>query len=153
MTITVRLLGPGDEYVLTLLSEREEAFDIEGRSEPSTPPAAADAAAYLTDPGVLHWVAEDDGDVIGFNLCYVLRRRCDAPRELLLFEIGVRQDARRRGAGRSLIDAMRAWMEREAIAETWVLADNPGAIAFYAACGFARDEEQGVQMLLTLPGG
>jgi hypothetical protein len=32
-----------------------------------------------------------------------------------------------------------------------VLADNPGAISFYAACGFARDEEQGVQMLLTLP--
>ena len=52
MTITVRLLGPGDEHVLTLLSEQEEAFDIEGRSEPSTPPNAADAAAYLTDPGV-----------------------------------------------------------------------------------------------------
>ena len=102
---------------------------------------------------MLHWVAEDDGEVIGFNLCYVLRRRCDAPRELLLFEIGVRQDARRRGAGRALIDAMRAWMEREAIAETWVLADNPGAIAFYAACGFVRDEEQGLQMLLTLPAG
>jgi ribosomal protein S18 acetylase RimI-like enzyme len=153
MTITVRLLGPGDEHALTLLSAQEEAFDVEGRGEPSTPPAAADAAAYLRDPAVLHWVAEEDGAVVGFNLCYVLRRRCDAPRELLLFEIGVRQGARRRGAGRALINAMRAWMEREAIVETWVLADNPGAIAFYAACGFVRDEEQGLQMLLTLPGG
>ncbi len=151
MAISVRLLGPGDEHVLTLLSEQEEAFDVEGRSHPSTPLSTADAAAYLADPGVLHWVAEDDGVVIGFNLCYVLRRRSDAPRELLLFEIGVRQDARRRGAGRALIDAMRAWMERGRITETWVLADNPGAIAFYAACGFVRDEEQGLQMLLTLP--
>ena len=71
---------------------------------------------------------------------------------MLLFEIGVRQDARRRGAGRAMVEAMRAFMEREGIDVAWVLADNPGAIAFYAACGFARDEEQGTQMLLTLPG-
>ena len=151
MTISVRLLGPGDEPVLRLLSEQEGAFDIEGRGEPSTPPEPADAAAYLADPAVLHWVAELDGEVVGFNLCYVLRRRSETPRELLLFEIGVRHDARRRGAGRALIAAMRDWMERERIAETWVLADNPGAIAFYAACGFVRDPEQGVQMLLSLP--
>ncbi len=151
MTITVRLLGPGDEAVLVLLSEHEEAFDIEGRGEPSSPLSAADAAAYLADPAVLHWVAEEAGAVIGFNLCYVLRRRCEAPRELLLFEIGVRQDARRRGAGRALVEEMRGWMQRERVTETWVLADNPGAIAFYAACGFARDTEQGLQMLLTLP--
>jgi hypothetical protein len=31
-----------------------------------------------------------------------------------------------------------------------VLADNPGAVEFYAACGFVRDEEQGLQMLLTV---
>ncbi len=37
--------------------------------------------------------------------------------------------------------------------ECWVLADNPGAIEFYAACGFVRDDEQGLQMLLTLPPG
>jgi ribosomal protein S18 acetylase RimI-like enzyme len=151
MAISVRLLGPGDEPLLTLLSEQERAFDLEERGEPSAPLPAAEAAAYLSDPGVLHWVAEEGDEVIGFNLCYVLRRRCDAPRELLLFEIGVRHDARRRGAGRALIGAMRDWMEHERIVETWVLADNPGAIAFYAACGFARDEEQGLQMLLTLP--
>jgi ribosomal protein S18 acetylase RimI-like enzyme len=137
--------------VLALLREREEAFDIEGRSDTSAPLPAADAAAYLADPAVLHWVVEEAGEVIGFNLCYVLRRRSDPPHELLLFEIGVVEDARRRGAGRALIAAMRAFMERERIAETWVLADNPGAIEFYAACGFVRDAEQGVQMLLTVP--
>ena len=147
--ISVRLLGPGDEAVLALLNAEDADFDLEGRGGPGRPLAAADTVAYLADPAVRHWVAEEDGRVIGFNLCYVLRRRNDAAREVLLFEIGVRRDARRRGAGRAMIDAMRGFMEREAIEEAWVLADNPGAIAFYAACGFVRDEEQGTQMLLT----
>jgi len=149
--ISVRLLGPGDEAVLALLNAEDADFDLEGRGGPGRPLAAADAAAYLADPTVRHWVAEEDGRVIGFNLCYVLRRRNDAAREVLLFEIGVRQGARRRGAGRAMVAAMRDFMEREAIEEAWVLADNPGAIAFYAACGFVVDEEQGTQMLLTLP--
>lgn len=46
---------------------------------------------------------------------------------------------------------MRTWMEEQGVPEAWVLADNPGAQLFYAACGFARDEEQGVRMLLTIP--
>ena len=45
---------------------------------------------------------------------------------------------------------MRRWMEDESVGEAWVLADNPGAESFYAACGFARDEDQVVQMLLDV---
>ncbi len=96
-------------------------------------------------------VAEERGRVVGFNLCYALRRRSVAARELMLFEIGVRAEARRRGVGDALIRAMRTWMEEQGVPEAWVLADNPGAQLFYAACGFARDEEQGVRMLLTIP--
>jgi ribosomal protein S18 acetylase RimI-like enzyme len=151
--ISVRLLGPGDEAVLRLLNDEDADFDLAGRGAPGAPLAPADAAAFLADPAACLWVAEEGGRVLGFNLCYLLRRRNDAPREVLLFEIGVRQGDRRRGAGRALVAAMRALMERERMAECWVLADNPGAIEFYAACGFARDDEQGLQMLLTLPPG
>jgi hypothetical protein len=44
---------------------------------------------------------------------------------------------------------MLRWAEAARVQEVWVLADNPGAEAFYAACGFARgaDSEQGVLML------
>jgi len=149
--ISVRPLGPGDEAVLRLLNDEDADFDIDGRGGPGKPLGPADAAAFLADPSVRLWVAEEDGRVLGFNLCYLLRRRNDAPRELLLFEIGVRQGDRRRGAGRALVAALRQLMERERIEECWVLADDPGAIEFYAACGFARDDEQGLQMLLTLP--
>ena len=151
MAIRVRQLGPGDEAILALLAEQEEDFDLQGRSESSEALRPEASSAYLTDGGVLHWVAEEGGRVVGFNLCYVLRRRSDAARELLLFEIGVRAEARRRGVGAALILAMRTWMEEQDVPEAWALADNPGAQLFYAACGFARDEEQGVQMLLTIP--
>ena len=36
---------------------------------------------------------------------------------------------------------MLAWARSEGISEVWVLADNPGAEAFYAARGFAPTEE------------
>ena len=124
MAATVRLLGPADEPILAALAEQEEAFDLAGRGEPSILEAEA-AAAYLADPGVLHWVAEEAG------------------------EIGVREECRRQGVGSALVAAMRGWMKQHGAVEAWVLADNPGAQRFYAACGFERDDEQGVQMLLT----
>ena len=136
--------------MLARLAAEEADFDLAGRSTPSAPPTAEAAASFLADPAVLHWVAEEAGRVIGFNLCYALRRRCDTERELLLFEIGVREGERRRGVGTALLRTMRDWMEQEAVAEGWVLADNAAAEAFYAACGFERDQEQGVQMLLAL---
>lgn len=69
---------------------------------------------------------------------------------MLLYAIGVRQDERRRGVGRALLDEMRRWTQQAGVSEVWVLADNPGAEAFYIACGFSRggEHDQGVLMLL-----
>jgi N-acetylglutamate synthase-like GNAT family acetyltransferase len=99
---------------------------------------------------VLHWVAERDGDVVGELLCHVLPLPFGAGRELLLYSIGVREGERRRGVGAALVAAMTAWMREAGVPEAWVLADNPGAEAFYAACGFVRGgpHDQGVLMLL-----
>jgi len=151
VAVTIRRLGPGDEPVLAYIAEEALDFDLAGLSEPERPLAAADAAAYLADPSVLHWVAIDDGGrVVGELLCHVLPLPSGAGRELLLYSIGVRQADRRRGVGSALIREMREWAESNGIPEVWVLADNPGAEAFYAACAFARGgpSEQGVLMLL-----
>jgi GNAT superfamily N-acetyltransferase len=143
----VRRLGPGDEPVLETLAREDAAFDLEGRVDaPEKPLDAAAAAAYLADPGVLHWVAEDAGAVVGFLLCHVLRLRHGAPRELLLYEIGVRATHRRRGVGRLLLGAMDAWMAEQGVAVVWVLADNPGAEAFYRACRFLPNDPQPVML-------
>ena len=74
---------------------------------------------------MLHWVAEEDGVVVGHLLCYVELRRAGEARQLLLYEIGVRQASRRRGVGTRLMQAMRQWMKDEGVVEAWVLADNP----------------------------
>jgi GNAT superfamily N-acetyltransferase len=74
---------------------------------------------------VLHWVGEEDGVVVGHLLCYVELRRAGQMRQLLLYEIGVRQASRRRGIGTALMQSMRRWMNDEGVVEAWVLADNP----------------------------
>jgi GNAT superfamily N-acetyltransferase len=137
--------------VLALIAEEAADFDLAGRTSPESPLPSEDAAAYLADPGVLHWVAEEDGRVIGELLCHVLRMPSHHARELLLYSIGVREGDRRRGVGKTLVEEMLRWMRKEGVPEVWVLADNPGAEAFYAACGFVPggEGEQGVLMVLN----
>jgi GNAT superfamily N-acetyltransferase len=97
------------------------------------------------DPSVLQWVAEEGDAVVGFLYAYVERRRTRDPFQILLYEIEVEDGRRREGIGRALVAALETWMGERGIAEVWVLADNPGAEAFYAACGFVRSERQPVQ--------
>jgi predicted N-acetyltransferase YhbS len=142
----IRRLGPGDEPLLTELAREEAAFDLEGRGRAREPVVGTRAAEYLADPDVLHWVAEDEGAVVGHLLCYLQRRRAGEPVQLMLYEVGVRDSHRRQGIGRALVAEMDTWMEQNAVTDAWVLADNDGAEKFYAACGFAPDDPQPVQM-------
>ena len=147
MSIDIRRLGPGDEDVLATIAQEADDFDLAGASQPEAPLAAPDAAAYLSDPAIVHWVAEDAGVVVGELLCHVLRLPSGSGRELLLYAVGVRAARRRRGIGTALLREMLAWARGERIEVVWVLADNPGAEAFYAACGFGPgDEEQAVYL-------
>jgi GNAT superfamily N-acetyltransferase len=154
MTRTVRRLGPGDEGVLALLAAEAPDFDLAGRSVPEQALSPGEAAAYLGARDVLHWVVEEGGEVVGELLCHLLRLpsrdESHDGRELLLYSIGVRASRRRRGVGRALVAEMRRWMDLRGVRQAWVLADNPAAEAFYAACGFVRggEHEQGVLMLL-----
>jgi hypothetical protein len=76
----IRLLGPGDEGVLRVLAEDEADFDLVERDSSRGPLTEDDAQAYLRDPAVLHWVAEEDGGVVlGHLLSYVERRRAGPP--------------------------------------------------------------------------
>lgn len=134
--VTIRRLGPGDEAILTGLALDDSDFDLADRAHPHAPLAVDDARAYLADPHVLHWIAYDEHEVVGHLYCLVVPRRHGDARELLLYEIGVRSAHRRRGVGRALVATMDAWMRDAGVREVWVLADNPGATAFYRACGF-----------------
>jgi ribosomal protein S18 acetylase RimI-like enzyme len=142
MSVAIKRLGPGDEATLELLAREDADFDLEGRSKalPSLKPSMAQR--YLANPGVLHWVAVQDGVVTGFLYCAHLLLRSHPGQELLLYEIGVREAHRRKGVGRALLDHMARWMQKNDVSEVWVCADNRIAVDFYRGCGFASEEPQ-----------
>lgn len=145
---TIRRLGPGDDALLARLATEGPDFDLEGRDTPGAPLAPDVAARYLANPAVLHWVAlaaadgADGDEPVGTLFCLHLPLPSGDGEEVLLHEIGVRRAWRRRGVGRALLAALTAWMRDHAVPEVWVLADNPIATDFYAACGFAVADEQ-----------
>jgi N-acetylglutamate synthase-like GNAT family acetyltransferase len=143
--IAIRRLGPGDETVLAALARDDAAFDEQGRGRPRESISPSAAAEYLANEQVLHWVAESAGAVVGHVLCYVQRRRADEPVQLMLYEIGVRDNRRREGIGRALVAEMDAWMSKNGVSKVWVLS-TAEAEPFYAACGFSRDDPAPIQM-------
>jgi GNAT superfamily N-acetyltransferase len=134
--VVIRRLGPGDESVLALLAEHDADFDLEGQGAREVPLTLPQASAFLSDPDLLTWAAFAGPEVVGFVFCHLLRMRKEPARELLLYEIGVRSDWRRRSVGRRLVAAMVEWMRSEGIVTAWVLAGHEGAVRFYEACGF-----------------
>jgi GNAT superfamily N-acetyltransferase len=141
-TPTVCRLGPGDDALLARLATEGPDFDLEGRDEPETPLTPAASARFLANPAVLYWVAFDGDEPVGLLFCLHLPMPSGDGEEVLLHEIGVRRAWRRRGIGRALLAALTRWMREAAVPEVWVLADNPGATAFYTACGFVLEDDQ-----------
>ena len=150
MSVAIRRLGPGDEATIELLAREDADFDLEGRSKALAPLKPSMAQRYLANPGVLHWVAVQNGVVTGFLYCAHLLLRCHPGQELLLYEIGVREAYRRKGVGRALLDHMARWMQKNDVSEVWVCADNRIAVDFYRGCGFASEEPQPLYLTRTI---
>jgi len=147
---TIRRLGPGDEPTLELLARDDADFDLAERDASRPPIDDAAARAYLADANLVHWIAERDGLIVGHLYGHIIRKLAGDPAELILYELGVREAHRRSGVGRALVASMEAWMRERSIREWWVLADNPGAISFYRACGFEEVAPQPVYLLRTV---
>lgn len=122
--------------MLALLAREDADFDLEDRGKPIAPLSPEAARTFLAEPGIFACVAEEGGRPVGFLYGHRLLKRAGDPGEALLYEIGVRKAHRRRGVGRALVETLFAWMDEQQLGEVWVLADNPGAAAFYRACRF-----------------
>jgi ribosomal protein S18 acetylase RimI-like enzyme len=129
MDWTIRRIRPEDaDQVL-----QADVFD-----GPATGPATA---RFLGQPGAadprnLLMVAERGGRIVGFASGTVLDHP-DKPRSLYVQEVGVNEDAQRRGIGRALVLALREEGRLLGCTSTWVLteADNTPARALYAGTG------------------
>jgi GNAT superfamily N-acetyltransferase len=134
--VHVRPLPPGDEEVLPQLSAwvGRPALDHEG------------AARFLANERNHLLVAFEGEQPVGMLLAYELDRRHGDERKIFLYEIDVRDDRRRRGIGRALMERLGDLCRERGYPKAWVLTDegNPAAMAFYAACGGTREPPDNV---------
>jgi ribosomal protein S18 acetylase RimI-like enzyme len=129
-------------------------MNLELRWMTSGDAATIEAAGYLFDDEVQHEFAErflrqpnhhlciayvDDepaGFVSGIEITHP-----DKGTEMLLYELGVDDDFRRRGVGRSLVVALREYAHVRGCTGVWVPADddNEPALAMYRSTGPDED--------------
>jgi len=96
---------------------------------------------FLKNPDNLLLVAWWQGHACGFLTAHRLQRFDHRRAEVLLYEVGVDEEFRRRGVGTALIAAVKRWAAEVGADEVWVLieTDNTAAQALYAATGGQED--------------
>jgi ribosomal protein S18 acetylase RimI-like enzyme len=126
------------------LARPEHAPDVLAADVFDDPADALATARFLglpgaADPHNILVLARLDGRVVGFASGTVLDHP-DKPRNLFVQELGVNEDAQRRGIARALLAALRAEGRARGCKVSWVLTegDNLAARATYTATGGAE---------------
>ena len=145
MPISYRRLGLGDEEVLRALSAQAGRFESDGESRYQAL-SGADAAAFLRDDANQLDVAFDGDRPVGMLLAYELARRHGPARMLLVYELGVDVDYRRRGIGRQLMQRAATRARERGISNGFLITDerNTAALALYKSLGAVRNEDDEV---------
>ena len=126
MNATLRVAEPGDLELFAALEAEVFAED------PWTPYMIAEE---LSSPASRYWIATDgSGDVVGYGGAKVGGDQAD------VMTIGVAPQARGRGVGRAILDALLDWARQAGAAEIFldVRPSNEGAIALYNSRGFVE---------------
>jgi GNAT superfamily N-acetyltransferase len=130
--VDVRELGPGDEELLHRALRTFKDVD------------AAAPDLFLNDPRTHAFVALDEGDVIGWCFGYELFRP-EGRWMMVLHGIDVRQERRREGVGRALLDRFVALAHAKGHDKMWLLVDagNDVARRLYEGAGIEPSEKLG----------
>lgn len=122
----VRLLIEGDER--TLMAAARDFNDIEMSREKAT--------LLLADPTFVMVVAESShGELLGRIYGHVLNRLDQS--DLFLYEVDVAESARRKGAGRAMVDYLKAFSSERGFGEMFVPTEcsNVEGNGLYKATG------------------
>lgn len=135
----VRRLGPGDESVA------EEAYRRFG-------PQDHIDAHFLHRPEVRLYVAEEEGAVLGWLYGYELTHP-DGARSMLIYALGVAEEARGKGVAVGLADACVSTARADGYVEAWVLTpeSNPAGAATYRKAGGEADPDRQVVFKWEFP--
>jgi ribosomal protein S18 acetylase RimI-like enzyme len=102
---------------------------------------------FLANKDNLFLLAFEDTIPVGFLTAHRLQRFDNRKAEVLLYEIGVHPNYRRKGIGKALINETKKWSSEVEAAEIWVLTEktNPGAMSLYQSSG-GKEESPGTIM-------
>jgi ribosomal protein S18 acetylase RimI-like enzyme len=91
---------------------------------------------YLGNAANSLFVAEEDGELAGFIAAHRLDRLNRQESHLFIYDIEVREDFRRRGIGRALLNAVLEMARRDKV-EAFVVTNrsNHSAVRFYESTG------------------
>jgi ribosomal protein S18 acetylase RimI-like enzyme len=132
--VDIRRLGPGDAEAVQAAGH---LFDA--------PPTDRWSNQFLDRDGHHLLVAYEQGVPAGF-VSGVEITHPDKGTEVLLYELGVDEEFRRRGIGRALVQALLDLAVDVGATNVWVPvdADNEVAIATYRSAGFDEPEPTGI---------
>ena len=133
-TIEIRLLGPGDE---DLVSAGAELFD--------DPPDPVQTRAFLASDREFLWFALDGGQPVGFVSATSIFHPDKKP-HLFVNELATREDHFRRGIATQLMRTVERFGREQGLWPIWVAAEggDARAIAFYRS--LQDMEERGVSV-------
>ncbi len=109
---------------------------------------ARQGRSFLEDPNTCFLVAFWDQRPCGFVTAYRLPRFDQQQAEVLLYEIGVDEDYRKRGIATALIDETKRWAAEVGAEEVWVLTNrsNLPAMAMFRSTSGEEDEAPDITM-------
>jgi ribosomal protein S18 acetylase RimI-like enzyme len=100
------------------------------------------AKLFFADKNNALFVAFLNEKVVGFLTAYRLQRFDSERAEVLIYEISVSEEHRRKGIGKKLMQAVKTWAKEVSADEAWVLtySSNLPAMALYKSEGGEEDE-------------
>ena len=109
----------------------------------------AEGNKFLANQDNALFVAFEDNTPTGFLTAHRLQRFDSRKAEVLLYEMGVHEDYRRKGIGKALIEEVKKWAKEVGAAEVWVLTEksNIPAMAMYQSAG-GQEEAPGTIMFV-----
>ena len=136
MSLALRAARPEDAALILTLIRELAAFE-KLLHEVDASEADLQRDLFGAAPRVFADIAEWQGEPVGFSLWFYTYSTFQGRHGIWLEDLSVRPEARGRGIGKAMIEALcqRAVSERLGRVEWWVLDWNTSAIGFYTALG------------------
>lgn len=116
-----------------LIKLYERVFEM----KPFPIPPAEYLNALLKNPGIIFFVAEAEGKIVGGLTAHVLYSVYFTSAEVYVYDLAVSEELQRKGIGTQLMTALQEYCRQQGYREVFVQADRPDqhALDFYQKTG------------------